>query len=121
MPAGKHDLLVENPGPDWIAMSGIDLGIEEPVLASIGRRNNHFISSWVWHRTNLYTLNPTAAGRRHDGDRRRSPAGSWKVTWWDTLNGVPLPSSVVSHPGGLLKVASPKIALHAAVVLVRMP
>jgi hypothetical protein len=45
------------------------------------------------------------------------PAGSWKVTWWDTLKGAPMASQVVAHPGGMLRLPTPPIARHAAVVL----
>ena len=118
--AGRHTLLLEDPGPDWIGVSAIDLGIDVPALALIGRRNEQFIEAWIWHRTNLYALNPSApvAGTVN---LENVPAGSWRVTWWDTLKGAPSESRTVEHPGGLLKLQTPPIGRHAAVVLTRAP
>ena len=116
--AGRHTLLLEDPGPDWIGVSSIDLGLQEPALALIGRRNDRFIEAWIWHRSNLYSLNPSApaTGTVLLED---VPAGSWKVTWWDTVKGAPYESTTVQHPGGLLKLPTPPISRHAAVVLTR--
>ena len=118
--AGRHTLLLENPGPDWIGVSKIDLGLEVPALALIGRRNEGFIEAWVWHRTNLFSTNPSApvAGTVLLGD---VPAGTWKVTWWDTTLGVPSQSSTLEHPGGLLRLPTPPISRHAAVALTLVP
>jgi Cellulase (glycosyl hydrolase family 5)/Domain of unknown function (DUF5060) len=118
--AGRHTLVLEDTGPDWIGVSGIDLGLEIPVLALIGRRNDSFIEAWVWHRTNVYAVNPGAplAGTIILDD---VPAGSWKVTWWDTLKGVPSESQTLQHPGGVLRLPTPPISRHAAVVLTKSP
>ena len=118
--AGTHTLVLKNPGPDWIGVSAVELGVDVPVLAAIGRRNEHFIEAWVWHRKNLFAVQPSApvAGTL---DLDNVPAGSWKVTWWDSEKGVPLASSVVSHPGGTLRLQTPPVTRHAAVALVRTP
>jgi hypothetical protein len=120
VPGGRHTLLLEGTGPDWVGISDIDLGMETSALALIGRRNDHFISAWVWHRRNLFALNPSApvAGTVVLDN---VPAGTWKVTWWDTLRGVPEESKVVAHPGGTLRIQTPPISRHAAVVLTRSP
>ena len=98
MPGGRHSLLLQNPGPDWVGISGIDVGADVPVLALIGRRNDHFIEAWVWHRTNLYSLRlsePVSGTVVLEN----VPEGSWKVTWWDTEKGVHGESSVVGASG----------------------
>jgi hypothetical protein len=117
---GRHTLVLEGGGPDWIGVSDIDLGLDTSVLAAIGRRNDHFISAWVWHRANLFALNPSAPVSG-TVDLENVPAGSWKVTWWDTLKGAPSDSKVVVHTGGTLKLQTPAISRHAAVVLTRIP
>ncbi len=118
--AGRHTLLVEDPGPDWIGVADIDLGLEVPALAAIGRRNEHFVEAWIWSRANLYATSPSApvAGTVVLED---VPAGSWKVTWWDTAKGAPTEARTVVHPGGALRLATPPILRHAAVALVRAP
>ena len=118
--AGKHILQISNPGPDWIGVSAIDTGLGQPALGLIGRRNSRFIEAWVWHRSNLYALNPTAPV---SGTvvLENVPAGSWKISWWDTQKGVASDSRTVSHPGGTLRIETPPITRHAALVLTLSP
>ncbi|MGA2018760.1 MAG: hypothetical protein ABSH26_17610 [Opitutaceae bacterium] len=115
---GQHTILLENPGPEWIGVPEIDLGLEVPALALVGRRNGRFVAAWIWHRANLYSPDPSApvAGT---ADLDDVPAGSWKVTWWDTSKGAPSPSRVIAHPGGMLRLPTPPIIRDAAVVLTR--
>jgi len=115
---GRHVLLIENPGPEWIEVPEIDLGLETSALASIGRRNDRFIAAWIWHRANLYALTPAAAVAG-TVDLDNLAAGSWKVTWWDTLKGAASPSKLVEHHGGTLRLETPPISRDAAVVLTR--
>jgi hypothetical protein len=117
--AGAHTLVVENPGgPDWFDLSGIDLGLDTPVLAAVGKRGEDFIALWVWHRTGVFALQAPApaVGTLLIED---VPAGTWHVTWWDTLKGIPAASTTIAHQGGLLRLSTPSIARHAAVVLTR--
>lgn len=118
--AGRHTLALDNPGPSWVGISAIDTGFDEPVLGAIGRRGSRFIEVWVWNRANLYEAAPAAAasGTLALGD---VPAGTWKVTWWDTAKGTAGASTTVVHPGGTLTVATPAITRHAAVALARVP
>ena len=115
---GPHTLLLENPGPDWIGVPEVDLGLDVPALALVGRRNSTFIAAWIWHRSNLYSVHPSApvAGTVDLDD---VPAGSWKITWWDTARGAPSPARVVAHPGGMLRIPTPPVSRDAAVVLSR--
>jgi hypothetical protein len=120
VPAGAHVIVLENPGPGWIGISGIDIGTDTSALALIGRRNDHFIEAWVWNRPNLYLTVPYPAVT---GTLvlDNVPVGSWKITWWDTRKGAAGPSKVVAHPGGTLRIETPPIERHAAVVLTRAP
>jgi hypothetical protein len=116
--AGRHALLLEATGPDWIGISDVDLGLDTSVLAAVGRRSDNLICAWVWHRTNLFAVTPSAPATG-TVDFDNVPVGSWKITWWDTVKGVPGEPRVVTHPGGTLKVQTPPITRHAAVVLTR--
>jgi len=117
--AGHHDLVVENPGPlDWFDLTGIDLGFDVPVLAAAGRRDAGFIALWVWHRKGVFAVD---APRPASGTLLLDdvPAGQWRVTWWNSLTGVPAASITIVHKGGMLRLPTPAIARHAAVVLER--
>jgi hypothetical protein len=117
--AGAHTIVVENPGgPDWFDLSGIDLGLDTSVLAAVGKRGSDFLALWVWHRTGVFALHAPApaAGTVLIED---VPAGTWHVTWWDTLKGIPAAPATIAHQGGLLRLTTPAIARHAAVVLTR--
>jgi hypothetical protein len=117
--AGAHTIVVENPGvPDWFDLRGIDLGLDTSVLAAVGRRGRDFMTLWVWHRTGVFALNPPApvTGTLLLED---VPAGTWQVTWWDTLKGIPAAPIAIEHSGGLLRLPVPPINRHAAVVLTR--
>ncbi len=118
VPAGRHAMVLSNPGPDWIGVSAVDIGMDTPALSLIGRRNDHFIEAWVWNKPNLYLLTPYPAVTGMV-DLDNVPAGTWKVTWWDTQKGVPSETKVVVHPGGMLRLETPPIVRHAAVVLTR--
>jgi hypothetical protein len=118
VPAGRHTLSLSNPGPDWTGVSAIDMGIDIPALSLIGRRNDHFIEAWVWNKPNLYLVTPYPAVTG-TLDLDGVPAGTWKVTWWNTQKGVPAETKVVVHPGGMLRLETPPIVRHAAVVLTR--
>jgi hypothetical protein len=117
--AGRHDLVVENPGAnDWFDLAGIDLGFDTAVLAAVGKRDAGFIALWVWHREGVFAVNaPTPASGTLLVDD--VPAGTWRVTWWNSLEGVPGATTTIDHAGGLLKLPTPAIARHAAVVLER--
>jgi hypothetical protein len=117
--AGAHTLIVDNPGgPDWVDLADIDFGLDVPGLAAVGKRGGDFLALWVWHRTGVFALNPPApvTGALLLED---VPAGTWHVTWWDTLKGISAAPVTIAHQGGLLRLPIPPIARHAAVVLTR--
>lgn len=120
-PAGPHTLVVENPGgPDWVEVLAIDLGLDVPALAAIGRRDDTLIVLWLWQRDALYAADMPApvAGTLVLED---VPAGTWSVTWWDTVVGRPGDPVMMKHSGGALRVPTPPVVRHAAVVLTRQP
>jgi hypothetical protein len=118
--AGKHTLVVEGPGPEWVEVPEIDLGMQTSALALVGKRNDRFIEAWVWNRNTLYALAPSA-GVAGTILFDSVPAGSWKVTWWDTATGQPGATQTIDHPGGALKLPTPPIARDAVVALARSP
>ncbi len=118
--AGRHTLVLQNAGKgDWIEVEALDLGVETAVLAAIGQRSSNFIAVWLWNRRGVFAV-ADAAPANGTIAIDDVPAGQWKVTWWDTINGTPLPTDeTLTHAGGTLRLATPPIARHAAVVLAR--
>lgn len=117
VPAGTHTLTLENAGgPDWFNLREIDLGLEAPALAAIGRRSAGYIALWLWHREGVFISQPPlpATGTVLLDD---VPAGDWQVTWWDTQQGTAAAPVVIHHPGGRLRLPTPPISRHAAVTL----
>ena len=120
LPTGEHTLVIENPGgPDWVHVSELDFGLDTSVLAAVGRRNDTFIAAWLWHRTNLYAATP-GPGVSGTLVLDAVPAGGWTVTWWDTTKGTAASAPLsLNHPGGPLRLDTPPILRHTAVVLTR--
>ena len=117
--AGVHTVVVENSGsPGWFDLSRIDLGLDVPVLAATGQRSDDFIALWVWHRNGVFSPKPTTAAQ---GTLLLDnvPPGTWQVTWWDSIAGTPGKPLAIVHAGGVLRVPTPPISRHAAVVLTR--
>ncbi len=116
---GEHEIVIENPrGPDWFDFHSLDLGIDAPALAAVGRRSPDFVMLWVWHRTGLFGQEAPATGRILIEDLK---AGSWKVTWWETATGKILQTKQVQHDGGRLSLPSIALARDAAVALEKLP
>jgi hypothetical protein len=117
--AGVHTVVVENPGaPGWFDLSRIDMGLDIPVLAATGQRGEDFLAMWVWHRDQVFAPHPSssAQGTLLIDD---VPAATWRVTWWDAIEGLPGKDTTVVHQGGTLRLTTPPISRHAAVVLTR--
>lgn len=118
--AGKHTLVVENPGgADWFELSRLTFDLDVPVLAAIGQRSEDFIALWIWHQANVYSLGATPPA---NGSVmiESVPAGRWQIVWWDSFKGEAASPIVVDHAGGMLKLSTPPISRHAAVVLTRL-
>lgn len=119
VPAGPRTLVVANvAGPDWVQLDQLDFGRDTSALAAIGRRDDAFLALWVWRRDGVFAVEAPApaTGTLVLDD---VPAGTWQVTWWDTLAGTPAAPVAVEHGGGPLRLPTPPIARHAAVVLTR--
>jgi hypothetical protein len=118
--AGAREIVVENTGGlDWVEFGSLDLGLTVPLVAAVGKRADDFAALWVW---------------RHDGvfaGKAPSPvkdavlviddvaAGAWRVTWWDSLKGVPAATQSLAHSGGPLRLTVPSISRHAALIIER--
>ncbi|HUG11576.1 MAG TPA: DUF5060 domain-containing protein [Opitutaceae bacterium] len=120
VPAGRQTLVVENSAnTDWVEVLKIDLGVETSALASVGKRGESFIACWLWNREGVFTIDAPepVEGTLVIDD---VAAGTWSVTWWDTFHGKPAPPSTIEHAGGKLRLPTPPISRHSAVVIERL-
>ena len=118
--AGKHTLVLANSGEaEWFDLQAIDLGLDTPVLAAVGQRSADFAALWVWHRQGVFAQTAPAAVSGKIALENMA-AGEWRVTWWDSLAGVPQASQTLTHAGGMLQLPTPPISRHAAVILERL-
>lgn len=114
---GRHTIDIRNEsGPDWFEFLNFTTGLDTAALAAVGKRSSHFIALWIWNRDQVNAIDP-------EGSPDATllipdvPAGNWRITWWDTAEGVPHPAAPIEHPGGALRLPTPGIRTHAAVVL----
>jgi hypothetical protein len=117
VPSGARTLTVANAGgPDWFFFDGIETERDRPVISAVGRRSARFIVLWIWHREGVHRLEPVGAA---GGELliEAVPAGSWKVTHWDSVVGQPVSHREIEHGGGRLHLDTPAVNRHAALVL----
>ncbi|MEZ5277827.1 MAG: DUF5060 domain-containing protein [Opitutaceae bacterium] len=117
--AGPQTIRIRNAaGRDWFAFNGMDTGLEVARIAAVGKRGDDFIALWVWHRERVFALEAgdTAVGTLLLED---VPEGLWTVQWWDTEQGTPVTTDQLEHGGGTLRLPTPPVMRHAAVVLTR--
>lgn len=120
VPAGRHAVTLRNLGPDSFRIGSIHIAGEEvTALAAIGRRSATVAMVYLWHREGVMAAAPTASA---SGEvvLDAVDAGRWRILWWDMERGVPAQVEERAHAGGALRVATPEIARHAAVLIERV-
>jgi hypothetical protein len=124
VPEGAHSLVVENTGTPprsgSVVIGSFNLAGDMPALAACGRRGAGTVVLYFWHRENIYKIAPgTSANGQALIDNL--PAGDWKITWWNMECGGPGSQAAVTHRGGTLRLPTPPITRHAAVLLEKEP
>ncbi|MBP7140366.1 MAG: cellulase family glycosylhydrolase [Opitutaceae bacterium] len=125
---GRHTLTLENTGDPRTGrvasfrLGTLDLTGTEPALAACGLRmpDLQVVLVYLWHRANIFDeserYGPDASGAVLVEDL---PAGRWRATWWNMSEGGPASVDSFSHGGGTLRLQTPGIRRHAAVILER--
>ena len=118
--AGKHEIVLENTGGlDWVEFGSLDFGVEIPMVAAVGKRTDDFAALWVWRRDGVFAdKTPRSLNDAVVTLDDVSP-GEWRVTWWNSVKGVPTETKTISHSGGALRLPIPPISRHAALILER--
>jgi len=118
VPAGAHEVKVENTGPDWVVVERIQLAPYAPALGLMGRSGRDYAALWVYRRPSQ------ESDKAHEVMGKLTLAGlqsgSYKVAWWDPGTGKPFPEETVevseSEP---LVLKTPPVAKELAVYVVR--
>lgn len=118
--SGDHAVTVRNTGRmDWLRVGRVEFDLPTPILAAAGKRNESFVALWVWNKAGVHAVAPSAPASA-TFLLEDLPAGTWQVTWWDAEKGKPGKPARLHHDGGTLRLPTPPIARHAAVVLDRV-
>ena len=128
IPAGRHRVTVENPGPDWFVagyrLVGALESVRPPLIARaiVGRR-----TAVVWARNedriwkNLAAQRPVPPAPPCRLTLSGLASGAWRVERWDTWKGrVVARSTVKVGKGGRTTLPLPEIADDLALKLVRL-
>ncbi|HEV2211018.1 MAG TPA: hypothetical protein VG167_19775 [Verrucomicrobiae bacterium] len=98
VPAGAHSIVLTNAGTDWFNLGNLTLNPYASMLGGYELNNTNFAALWLWHRTNIYYTNATAALTGAVPVSGLAP-GAYSATWWDTFAGVPISNFVLNVTG----------------------
>lgn len=117
---GAHEILLENNGgDDWFEFGSLDLGLQTSLMAAVGKRSSSVIAGWVWREDGVFSLKPPPASDEATIIVDDVPAGTWQLTWWDSVRGEPRETESISHAGGDLHLKTSSFSRHAAFILRR--
>ncbi|MGC4075237.1 MAG: DUF5060 domain-containing protein [Nibricoccus sp.] len=118
--AGHREIVLENTGGlDWVEFDSLHFDFTVPVVAAVGKRGADFAALWVWRRDGVFAEKVPAPVKDATVILGDVASGVWRVTWWDSLKGVPADTQSINHPGGALRLPIPPISRHAALILER--
>jgi hypothetical protein len=108
VPAGRHAITVENAGGDWIQVSDYRLSgyrsSRYPAVRALGLRSGRRAVLWVQDEASHWkAAREGGEPRRWDGlslRLRGMPAGTYRVTWWDTRRGRVIREDMVRTASG---------------------
>ncbi|MEW6356925.1 MAG: DUF5060 domain-containing protein [Planctomycetota bacterium] len=125
VPAGKHEIRVENTGADWVGVNHYRLTeyhtIEGPDALVLGLQNDEMAIVWIHNRESTW-LN-------HAAKKTVAPVepsiltitglmdGPQRLEWWETWKGAVMRVEQVDVVGGVLSIHLPEIATDIALRL----
>ena len=112
VPAGPHDIKVENTGQDWVMVRQFVLEPYAPAIQVLGRASKDYAALWLLNRG----ANPTTGKLSLSGLQ----AGDYKARWWDTSAGKPLNEESVKVSGtDALTLTTPSVAGDVALYITK--
>lgn len=129
VPEGRHTLTLENTGDPSTGRVGtfrlgtLDLTGTQPALAACGMRtaDSQTVLIYVWNRSNVFSedkgRSSEVSGEVLVENLREGP---WRATWWNMSEGGAASIDSLSHGGGTLRLRTPRVGRHAAVILEKL-
>jgi hypothetical protein len=122
VPAGEHEIRVENTGADWLVWRSITLAPYGPSARALAKTGPDGAVLWLYR--------SVAGGGRPEATPSGGSAGSvtlpglapgaFRVTWWDTAAGKPLATeAVTARAGAPLRLRLPAFTGDIAATIVR--
>ncbi len=122
--AGEHTVILDNLGQDWLQLDYLEIGAySAPArVVALADRTLGVAAAWIQHRD--YTWDRVASGETAQAltfslGFSNMPAGSYRVSYWDTLTGTVIGEETITldNPGTLSLLLPPlttQLAVHAA-------
>lgn len=124
VPAGRHSIVVENSGADWLVVERFTLAPYGPTLRALAKAGTDGALLWIYRTTPQNVTSSGVAQNAHSGTISVPglAAGQYRVTWWDTGVGRAISSRTVAVAGAkLLTLDIPKsFAADVAAFAVRV-
>ncbi len=112
VPAGPHDIKVENTGQDWVMVKQFILDPYAPAIQVLGRSSKDYAVLWLMNRTE----NPATGKLSVSGLQ----AGDYKARWWDIAAGKQLNEESAKVAGTeSLTLTTPEVKSDLAVYITK--
>ncbi|MGI4789794.1 MAG: DUF5060 domain-containing protein [Janthinobacterium lividum] len=109
LPAGPHQVSVNNTGVDWFTVKQFTITHYAPPLGALAKGNSHSALFWVYNRDRSGS-SPASATLLLPG----LTPGTYTVHLWDTWAGHALPPIKAAAHGGIVTVTLPAVARDIA-------
>ncbi|HEY3284909.1 MAG TPA: cellulase family glycosylhydrolase [Armatimonadota bacterium] len=122
---GKHTVVVENPGADWMEASFVLTRYalrDKPPLRALGLAEDRGLYFWLQNADNTWYKHSLGEALKEVPASvvvLPASAGRYTVTWWDTYTGARTPGGAVEARDGELSLKVPPLLKDVAVILRR--
>jgi hypothetical protein len=123
VPAGRHEIALDNTGGDLIRFSYFILthyrdAARHPDLDILGRQSDDFAALWIHNRLNQWPLKAAGFNAEPVGPAAATIGGlkdgSYRIEWWDTYKGEISKVEEAVVRGGTLDLQLPAIQSDVA-------
>lgn len=116
--AGAQTISIENSGQDWVVLRDIAVPGAATLLSGFVKSEPDCLMGWFYHQANIEAADPQT---QSSGSAQIAgmQAGTYSVTWWDTVAGKPLKTESARADGNGLALQIPSISRDIAVWAVK--